>query len=159
MESLSWKSHPARERPVTTILVVIFIFLVLIVVSAIMKNGFMIFLAAGIFIISLSSFFFPTTFTVDEKKVMIKYIFSAKERNLSAFRKCYPERNGILLSPYLSPTRLENFRGFYLRYGKNNKAEVDKFVETLLEKQREQMEARAGKSERLDSNEEASDAI
>jgi hypothetical protein len=113
------------------------------VVSAIMKNGLMVFLAAGIFIISLSSFFFPTTFTVDEKKVMIKYVFSAKERNLSAFRKCYPDRNGILLSPYLSPTRLENFRGFYLRYGKNNKAEVDEFVEKLLDRQQQQTQAKA----------------
>lgn len=144
MESLTWKSHPAKERPVTTILVVIFIFLVLIVVSAIMKNGLMIFLAAGIFIVSLSSFFFPTTFKVDEKKVTIKYIFSAKERNLSAFRKCYPDRNGILLSPYLSPTRLENFRGFYLRYGKNNKAEVDEFVEKLLDRQQRRTQAKAG---------------
>ena len=144
MKSLTWKSHPAKERPITAILVVIFIFLVLIAVSAIMKNSFIIFLAAGIFIISLSSFFFPTTYTVDEKKVTIKYIFSARERNLSAFRKCYPDRNGILLSPYLSPTRLENFRGFYLRYSKNNKAEVDEFVEKLLDRQQPQTRAKTG---------------
>ena len=141
---MTWKSHPAKERPITAILVVIFIFLVLIAVSAIMKNSFIIFLAAGIFIISLSSFFFPTTYTVDEKKVTIKYIFSARERNLSAFRKCYPDRNGILLSPYLSPTRLENFRGFYLRYSKNNKAEVDEFVEKLLDRQQPQTQAKTG---------------
>ena len=145
MESLTWKSHQARERPITAALVVIFIFLVLIIVSAIMKSGLMVVLAAAIFIISLSSFFFPTTFTVNDKKVSIKYIFSLKERNLSAFRKCYPERHGILLSPYLSPSRLENFRGFYLRYGKDNKAQVDEFVEQLLERHRQQSETQPEK--------------
>ena len=150
MESLTWKSHPAKERLITAVLVVIFIFLMTVVVSAIMKNNLMVFLAAGIFIVSLSSFFFPTTFTVDEKKVTIKYVFSMKERNLSAFRKSYPERNGILLSPYLSPSRLENFRGFYLRYGKNNKIEVDEFVEKMLKKQREGMDAQASPQEPLD---------
>jgi hypothetical protein len=145
MESLTWKSHPARERPLTAALVIIFIFLTLVTVSAIMKSGLMVFLAAGIFILSLSAFFFPTTFTVDEKKVIIRYVFSVKERNLSAFRKCYPERHGILLSPYLSPSRLENFRGFYLRYGKNNKAEVDQFVKKLLEKQNGEIQTETGK--------------
>jgi hypothetical protein len=62
-------------------------------------------------------------------------MFSAKERNFSAFRACYPEKRGILLSPYLSPTRLENFRGFYLRYGGNNKVQVDEFIRKLLEDQ------------------------
>jgi hypothetical protein len=152
MESLTWKSHPARERPLATAFVVIFIAIIIsMVYYAMGRSIFMMALAGLIFTVSLSTFFFPTTYTIDEQKVVIKYTFSAKERNLSAFRKASPETRGILLSPYLSPTRLENFRGFYLRYGKDNKAEVDSFVTKLLNRQSEQS--------RLESTEVSPDAV
>ncbi len=99
------------------------------------KNVFMMVLAGVVFSVSLSTFFFPTTYIVDEQKVVIRYAFSARERNMTAFRRAVPESRGILLTPYLSPTRLENFRGFYLRYGKNNKAEVDAFIQEIIRRQ------------------------
>jgi hypothetical protein len=152
MESLTWKSHPARERPLATVFVVIFIIVIMSMIYYIMdRNLFMMALAGLIFTISLSTFFFATTYTVDENKATIKYTFSAKERNLSAFRQCFPDTRGILLSPYLSPTRLENFRGFYLRYGKDNKPAVDAFVKKLLEKQNERTV--------VESNEANTDAV
>jgi hypothetical protein len=159
MESLAWRSHPARERPFAAVLVVIFITVVMSMVYYVMdRSMFMMALAGLVFLISLSTFFFPTTYTIGEGKVIIKYTFSSKERNLSAFRKAFPESRGILLSPYLSPTRLENFRGFYLRYGKNNKQEVDEFVIKLLDNQRERMERESG-PEQAHVNEAGSDAV
>lgn len=133
MNSLRWKSHPARERPLATVFVSIFILVIFYFVYTISGEPFMVVVAALIFLVSLTTFFFPTTYNVNEKKVTIKYLFTLKERNLSAFRSVFPGRRGILLSPYLGPTRLENFRGFYLRYGKNNKGEVDKILAELIE--------------------------
>ena len=141
IHSLTWKSHPASERPLAAVLVAIIIVTAMMAVYLSMKEPFMTFLAGLILFVGLSTFFFPTTYIVDSNKVTIKYLFSAKERNLSAFRACYPEKRGILLSPYLSPSRLENFRGFYLRYGKDNKAEIDRFIERLMEEQRQSMDA------------------
>ena len=133
MNSLIWKSHPAKERPVATVFVVLFILIILYLVYDISEEPIMVFIAILIFMFSLTTFFFPTTYTVDESKVSIKYLFTLKERNLSAFRAVFPGRRGILLSPYLGPTRLENFRGFYLRYGPENKEEVDKILTELIE--------------------------
>jgi hypothetical protein len=159
MQSLTWKSYPARERPLATVFVVIFIAVIMSMVYYVMdKSIFMMALAGLIFTVSLSTFFFPTTYTVDDEKVSIKYTFSAKERNMSAFRKAFPESRGILLSPYSSPTRLENFRGFYLRYGKDNKAEVDAFVAKLLDKQRERSELESS-PERVRPDEVSPDAV
>ncbi len=110
------------------------------------KSIFMVVIGAFIFFISLSSFFLPTTFTIDENKVMIKYQYTVKERNLSAFRSFFPEERGILLSPYLSPSRLENFRGFYLRYGKSNKIEVDEYVKKLFEIKSEEKDSQLDKT-------------
>lgn len=133
MDSLRWKSHPARERPLATVVVVIFILIIFYFVYDISNNFLMVVMAFLIFFIALTTFFFPTTYTVDERKVTIKYLFTLKERNLSAFRSAYPGRRGILLSPFLGPTRLENFRGFYLRYGRDNKEEIDKILIELIQ--------------------------
>lgn len=116
-----------------TLFVVIFILIIFYFVYDISENFLMVVMAFFIFLLALTTFFFPTTYTVDEKKVTIKYLFTLKERNLSAFRSVYPGQRGILLSPFMGPTRLENFRGFYLRYGKNNKEEIDKTLTELID--------------------------
>jgi hypothetical protein len=133
MNELQWKSHPARERPVATVFVLLFILIIFYFVYEISGEPFMVVIAALIFMVSLTTFFFPTTYTVNDKKVIIKYLFTLKERNLSAFRSVFPGQRGILLSPYLGPTRLENFRGFYLRYGQDNKEEVDRILAELID--------------------------
>jgi hypothetical protein len=54
----------------------------------------------------------------------------------SQYRSCYPDKNGVLLSPFVRPSRLENFRGTYIRFW-NNREEVVSFVKTMIEKNRE----------------------
>ncbi len=133
MNSYSWNSHPAKERPVAAVVVLTAILTIFYFVYDITGSPVMVLVAVLIFMISLSTFFFPTKYTVDEKQVVIKYLYSSKERNLSAFRTIFPGRRGVLLSPFLGPSRLENYRGFYLRYGKDNKERVDEFLKDLFD--------------------------
>lgn len=148
MKSLSWVSHPAKERPMAAAVVSVLVLIIFYMVYSMTHNAIMILVAILIFFISLSTFYFPTRYTIDEKKVTIKYLYTVKDRNLSAFRTSYPGRRGILLSPFLQPSRLENYRGFYLRYAKFNKEEVDRFVEDLLGERMKEWEARmAGKGD------------
>jgi hypothetical protein len=133
MEAFTWKSHPARERPVAMVFVVIFCLIIFYSVYHFTHSPLMVITSVVILTISLATFFFPTTYTIFEGKVKIKYLFTEKERNMTAFRAVYAGQRGVLLSPYISPTRMENFRGFYLRYGQDNKAEVDQFLNEYLE--------------------------
>ena len=133
MNLLSWSSHPAKERPVAALFVFSVMLAIFYYVYNVTASPIMVLVAIMIFFISLSTFFFPTRYTVDEKMVTIKYLYSSKERNLSAFRTVFPGRRGVLLSPFLGPSRLENYRGFYLRYGINNKEEVDQFLAELFD--------------------------
>jgi len=137
MKSLSWISHPAKERPVAAAMVIVLVLGVFYLVYSATQNTLMVLIAVLIFLISLSTFFFPTRYNIDEKRVTIKYLYTLKERNVSAFRTVYPGRRGILLSPFLGPSRLENYRGFYLRYGRGNKVEVDKFLAELIQNSEE----------------------
>ena len=120
-----------------TVFVILFIHGIFYFVFSVTGSVIMVLIAGLIFLITLSTYFLPTTYTVDERMVSIKYLFSLKKRNLSAFRMMYPGRRGVLLSPFLAPSRLENFRGFYLRYSTDNKTEVDEFLAELLELQKQ----------------------
>lgn len=153
MKSFSWISHPAKERPVATVFVTLFILGIFYLVFSITGSVIMVLIAGLIFLITLSTYFFPTTYTIDEKAVSIRYLFNVKHRNLSAFRMMYPGRRGVLLSPFLAPSRLENFRGFYLRYGKDNKAEVDEFIAGLLEMQKQARAAETVESAEAEAGE------
>ena len=138
-----------------TVFVTLFILGIFYFVFSVTGSVIMVLIAGLIFLITLSTYFLPTTYTADERMVSIKYLFSLKKRNLSAFRMMYPGRRGVLLSPFLAPSRLENFRGFYLRYGTDNKTEVDEFLAELLEMQKqaqaaEAIESTEGEAEEID---------
>jgi hypothetical protein len=132
MESLSWISHPAKRRKTATIVVTIFLMVVFVMVYIITQSKVMTLLAMLLFTMSLSTYYFPTRYEISREKVKIKYLFTAVEKEITSFRSFYPDKNGVLLSPFLGPSRLENFRGLYLRYHKN-KTEVDEFVKKIFE--------------------------
>ena len=114
-----------------SILVVLFLFAVWLVVwvstSSILLTG----LAVIIMLASMSSFFLPTRYELDQKKVKIRFCFTNREREWSGFRSFYVDKNGVLLSPFAKPSRLENFRGVYVRFSRNKDQVVD-FVRSKI---------------------------
>jgi hypothetical protein len=69
-------------------------------------------------------FVFPTTFTINENTLIVEFLFSKKEYDFARIKSYYPDNTGVLLSPFISPSRLENFRGIYVRYGRENKEKI-----------------------------------
>jgi hypothetical protein len=130
--TLKWSSHPVKRRTTVSILVVLFLLAVWVVVyvttSSILLTG----LAVIIMLGSMSSFFLPTNYELDQEKVKIRFFFTNREREWSAFRSFYVDKNGVLLSPFAKPSRMENFRGVYVRFGRNKDQVVD-FVRTKME--------------------------
>ncbi len=131
-DSLTWVSHPAKARKLATVLVVIFLLMVYILVYEVTQSMVMVVLAILLFTISLSTYFFPTRYEVTAEKVTIRYLFTTVQKDMNSFRSYFCDKNGVLLSPFVGPSRLENFRGLYLRYHQN-KEEVDAFIKQLFE--------------------------
>ena len=131
--TLKWSSHPVKKRTVVSILVVLFLLVVWLVVyvttSSILLTG----LAVIIMLGSMSSFFLPTSYELDQKKVKIRFFFTNRQREWSAFRSFYVDKNGVLLSPFAKKSRLENFRGVYVRFSRNKDQVVD-FLRSKIEK-------------------------
>ncbi len=130
-ESLSWVCHPAKIKKKAAVLTILSVIVILVIVYLATGSPFMVFLAVLLFTGSLSTFFFPTHYEIDKNEIRVKYLFTKVKKDMSAFRSYYPDKNGVLLSPFPKPSRLENFRGLYVRYHQN-KPEVDAFIAGLF---------------------------
>jgi hypothetical protein len=139
---LKWSSHPAKKRATISILVVLFLLVVWLAVYFTTSSFFLTGLSVVIMLASLSSFFLPTRYELDQDKVGIYYVLGKKERPWSAFRSFYVDKNGVLLSPFPRPSRLENFRGIYVRFDRNKDLVVD-FVKSKVPGQKDADSSRA----------------
>ena len=80
---------------------------------------------------ALYKYFVPFRYQFDNQKVTIQSFRYRFEQDWTNFHSFYIDRNGILLSPFAQPSRLENFRGVYVRFG-NNKGAVINFVKQQI---------------------------
>ncbi|MHC4644559.1 MAG: hypothetical protein ACYTBJ_03585 [Planctomycetota bacterium] len=85
-----------------------------------------------VFAVSLRQFFLPTTFCLSEDEVVSRFLWFEKRRSWKELKSYFTDRNGVLLSPFPGPSRLESFRGFYL-IGANHRPEVMEFIRRKLD--------------------------
>lgn len=132
-EVLAWTTHPLRRKPVAAAAVTVFILVVGFLVFATTESRTFGTLALVVLFASLAKFYLPTRYRLSDKHLMVKTTTQTIHKNWSQYRSFYPDRNGVLLSPFVRPSRLENFRGVYLIF-ENNKDEVIRFVERHINK-------------------------
>ena len=65
---------------------------------------------------SLRDFLFPTRYRLTISGIETRQIFGKVARKWSDFKRADFERNGVFLSPFAKPRRLENYRGLFLPY-------------------------------------------
>lgn len=131
--ALEWTCHPVKRKPLVSALVTLFIFVVVALVFYTTSSRAFGVLAAVVMLASLAKFYFPTTYRLTNDRITIKTTTQTLRKDWSIYRSCYPDKNGILLSPFVRPSRLENFRGIYLMFA-NNRDEVTEFVKAHIGK-------------------------
>ncbi|MEK7775510.1 MAG: hypothetical protein AAB305_06460 [Candidatus Zixiibacteriota bacterium] len=119
---IEWTCHPAKRLPWVT--AVVSIFAVSAVVAVFYTTDSRLFAVLAMLIMwgSLAKFYFPTTYRLSESRITVKTMTQTLNKDWSQYRSCYPDKNGILLSPFAHPSRLENFRGLYLMFEGNRDA-------------------------------------
>lgn len=128
---LVWVTHPAKTRRKTAVIVIAFLVFLVVLVYSWTASAVFTAIAALVLWGSLTQFFLPTTFEFTAAKVKVKYTFNKIEKEWSQYRSYYPDKNGVLLSPFIRPSRLENFRGLYIRF-QANRDEVMKIVKEKI---------------------------
>ncbi len=111
-----------------------------IFIVAILGTGLLLYIFAGLYwalfgllllLGSLSAFYTPTKYILTEKEITIKRPLYTLKRPWSEIKRYEVDKNGIFLSPFRKPRRLENFRGIYLMVGEN-RDEVISFIKERI---------------------------
>ena len=102
------------------------LFAVALVVYGWTQSPWFMILALVIMLGSLAKFYFPTSYKLSGRGLTVKTTTQTLFKEWSIYRSCYPDKKGILLSPFAEPTRLENFRGLYVMF-EGNKEQVTAF--------------------------------
>lgn len=116
---LEWVVHPVRRRPWVSAAVTAFVVAVVVLVRITTESPAFAVLAMVIMAASLAKFYFPTRYKLHGTGVTVKTTTQTLSKEWKLYRSCYPDKNGILLSPFAEPSRLENFRGLYIMFQGN----------------------------------------
>jgi hypothetical protein len=127
---LSWETHPAKDRPLVAVIVGTFLVVLACLVYLWTESWFFVAITALVLWGSLSQFYVRTKFVFTGNKVKVHYVVNKIEKEWSQYRSFYEDKNGVLLSPFLRPSRLENFRGLYVRFAHNR----DQVMEIVKQK-------------------------
>ncbi len=126
--TLSWTVHPIVENWRKSLLLGLFLALLLFGIYWGFQSIYVVLLSGIVLIGSLYKYFLPFHHQCEADRLIITSCCYRLERSWETFRSFYVDANGVLLSPFARPTRLENFRGVYLRFGKHTPEEVVDFI-------------------------------
>lgn len=125
---LSWTVHPFVENWRKSVLLGLFLVLLLFFIYVGFQSIYIAVLSAIFLIGSLYKYFLPFHHHFEADRLVITSCCYKMERPWETFRSFYVDANGVLLSPFAHPTRLENFRGVYVRFGKHSPEEIVNFI-------------------------------
>ncbi len=121
---LSWSVHLAKEQPAKAVMCLALIaFAMTAGYHAVGLLGPV--AAAAAMLGALSEFLFPVTYQITREGASCRMLFKSADIKWERVRRCYVDRTGVKLSPLAHPTRLEAFRGVYLRFSGNDEQVID----------------------------------
>ncbi len=131
--TLSWTVHPLVENKRRSLLLACFLLLLFLGIYWSFGSLPLTVLCAIFLIGSLYKYFLPFHHHCAADSLIISSYFYRLERPWSAFRRFYVDKNGVFLSPFAHRTRLENFRGVYVRFGTHVSEEIIGFIRAKIE--------------------------
>ncbi len=135
--SLEWSAWPAREKPLFALGLVLFLLAIWFAVGYIYREAVWVLLAVILLLGAVAPFFVITRYRLDEEGVSIKRYVTTMKRRWGELRSYYPDKNGVLVSPFAKPSRLENFRGVYLRFGGNREKVLAVLAQNIGQRKKE----------------------
>ena len=122
---LCWDIHPLRQEKASKSLSLIVI-VATVSWSAAYSFGHFGYglLSLCVLVSSLAHYFFPSLYRLDETGVSRDFLGRQTRRAWTDFRRVDTRSNGLFLSPFVRPSRLDSFRGLFLPFN----AESDQVV-------------------------------
>lgn len=128
---LSWRLHLAAQQPAKAVLAGAAVVFTVVCAHLSLHNPWLT-LASGLLLASsVADFLFPVRYTLTSAGAEVRGLASAHAIAWSAVRRCYQDAEGLKLSPLPRWTRLERFRGVYLRFAGNREQVIAVVQEQL----------------------------
>jgi hypothetical protein len=130
--ALGWRAWPAAERPAQAIAVGLAMITAGLGLGVYGGDAFLAGVIVAVLFLSLSAYFLPTRFRIDNEGVEVASPFGKRHRRWEALRSYNADGRGVTLSPYTRPSWLESYRGLRLLFHRN-RDQVLKRVAARLE--------------------------
>jgi hypothetical protein len=129
---LRWSVHPLLQEPPGKSALLLAIVLGLSAgVAFSFNSGSYGFLCFALITTSLSRYFFPTRYALNSTGVQTSHLGVRRRVPWEQIRRCRIDPDGVFFSPFNRSSRLDPFRGCFLRFG-NNRNEVIEFVRPYI---------------------------
>ena len=135
-----WVFHPAKASWLVTTLLTVFLFLLLILVYYLTQSRLFTIIGTIVLLGSMRSFYFPTEYKLFDDHIEVFYTVSSIKKDWKVYRRVYPEKNGVFLSTFARPTRMENFRGLFVKYGEADRELVLDIIRSRIGKRTDERE-------------------
>lgn len=113
--ALSWVTHPLVEEPWPKSTILIVLILACTTAVAVSFEGTIYAIIAGVVLsASVSRFLLPTRYEVNNVGIVIKHAIWHRTRTWDQVQRIDVHKDGLFLSPFASPSRLDSYRGFFL---------------------------------------------
>ncbi len=127
---ITWTSLPFRiggKKNIIAIAVPVAVWVIVLVFWGLWWFVISLILVGG----SILPYFLPTKYMLSEKGISVRSFFTRQNKKWGDYKSFSIDTHGVFLSPFNKPSRLENFRGIYLRFHKN-RDEVVAFVKRMI---------------------------
>lgn len=120
-----WVVYPLFDSPKKSVFLVSFLIFLLVGIQFLFGSLGITLLSIVFLFGSLRQYFLPFRYEVYNNQITVSSFLSKQDRAWNEFRSYYVDQHGILLSPFPKPSRLENFRGIYVRFGLDRSMVLD----------------------------------
>ena len=128
---IRWTSHPLRNHHrKAVILAVVVIGTALLLYLNTSSVGWAL-VSVLILALGVHDFLLPTEYRLTDEGVESRLLFYRRRKKWSVLRSYHLDRNGVLLSPFPGRSRLEGFRGIYVRFAGNRESVLDYIKQQL----------------------------
>lgn len=121
---LTWTVHLARKHPLKSAVALAMI--ALASCAGYYAMGALASIVVGVVMVAaLADFLFPMKFILTRESAACRMLFKSSEIKWDNVARCYLDDTGVKLSPLNRQSRLEAFRGVYLRFDHNRQQVID----------------------------------
>ncbi|MCZ7582959.1 MAG: hypothetical protein M5R36_06290 [Deltaproteobacteria bacterium] len=117
--ALHWRSWPVRDKAGTLFLALPVCAAALAAVYVFTGHWAFVVLGAVILAVGLKEYFLPMRYEIDGDGVRVRHLLWTQSRLWADIRRVAPTDDGVLLSPFPEPSRIERHRGLFLRFAGN----------------------------------------